>query len=85
MIIYLIVTVKQYTFNVFNYILLYGIYVRLFVTIATCSALEYEAEEEGDGHLVFVGLGNGQVQVSKILWKYYMLCVGKTKINTYFK
>ena len=68
MIIYLIVTVKQYTFNVFNHIILYGIYVRLFVTIATCSALEYEAEEEGDGHLVFVGLGNGQVQVSKILW-----------------
>lgn len=50
----------------FNCILLYGICVLLLVTIATCSALEYEAEEESDGHLVFVGLGNGQVQVSKL-------------------
>lgn len=62
----LAVTVNKLTFNVFLTTSIYGIYVCQLVTIATCSVLEYEAEEESDGHLVFVGLGNGQIQVSKL-------------------
>ena len=33
-----------------------------FLFSASCSALACEREEEGDGHIVFVGLGNGQIQ-----------------------